>query len=220
MTLKHLAAIVFATTTPAVIPLHAMADPAMRTWTFESDPVDAPPANFTLARTGSGPPGRWVVRREPGAPSGWNVLAQVDTDDTSSRFPLAVADEPSPQNLRLSIKCKAVSGKVDRAAGVVFRYRDEQNYYVARANALEDNVRLYYVKAGRRQQLASWSGKVSSDAWHELGVEARDDHIQVFWDGEKVIDARDSTFPEAGRVGVWTKADSITLFDDFEVEVF
>lgn len=196
---------------------HAEESASSKTWNFDADKTDAPPASFTFARTGSGAMGRWVVRAEKGAPSGGNVVAQVDTDGTDNRFTVAVADEPSFKDFRLSVKCKTVSGKVDQASGLVFRYRDENNYYVTRANALENNVRLYYVKDGRRKQFASWRGNVSSGAWHELRVEAKADHILVYWDKKKVIDARDGTFPDAGQVGLWTKADSVTLFDDLVV---
>lgn len=99
----------------------------------------------------------------------------------------------------------------------MFRYRDENNYYVTRANALVDNVRLYYVKDGRRRQIGGWNGRVTAGTWHELRAEARGDSTAVSWDRKKVIEARDATFPGAGQVGVWTKADSFTLFDDLTV---
>lgn len=204
---------------------------AKKVWNFDADTVDAPPAGFVFGRTGSGRPSRWIVRSEAAAPSGANVLAQVDTDDTDYRFPVAVIDDSSRRDLRLSVKCKPVSGKVDQACGLVFRYRDENNYYVTRANALEDNVNLYYVKDGRRKQITGWRGitgyltgvlggtkKVSSGAWHDLAIEAKGDHFEVYWDANKVIDAHDSTFAEAGKIGLWTKADSVTYFDNLSVE--
>ena len=188
-------------------------------WNFDKDRVGQPPAGFSFGRTGAGRVGRWIIRAEKDAPSGTNVLAQVDGDSTDYRFPIAVANGPSLKDLRLSVRCKPVSGKVDQACGLVFRYRDENNYYVTRANALEDNVRFYYVKDGKRFQLASWSGRVSSGSWHELRVDARGDQVEIHWDGKKVIDARDTTFRDAGKVGLWTKADSVTYFDDLFVRV-
>jgi hypothetical protein len=185
-----------------------------KTWSFDAGQAGGPPAGFELGRTGSGPSGRWVVKAVPDAPSGPNVLAQIDADDTDYRFPVAVVREPAPRDLRLAVKCKMVSGKVDQACGLVWRYRDERNYYVARANALENNVRLYYVKNGRRKQLASWSGTVTGNAWHELRAEAQGARLMIFWDGQKIVDAHDKTFSEGGQVGVWTKADSVTYFDD------
>jgi hypothetical protein len=183
-------------------------------WSFDTDKAGGPPAGFSFGRTGSGAQGKWVVKAEPDAPSGPNVLAQVDTDDTDYRFPVAVADAPTLRNVRLSVRCKPVSGKVDQACGLVFRYRDENNYYITRANALEGNVRLYFVKDGKRKQIASFSGAVTSGAWHELRVDAREDRFEVYWDGKPIIDQKDSTFADPGKVGVWTKADSVTYFDD------
>lgn len=201
-----------------IMTLITHSDAANWKWDFESDPAGQPPSRFSLARTGSGRMGHWLVRAEKDPPSGTKVLAQLDTDATSYRFPVAIADFVSLANLRLSVRCKAVSGKVDQACGLVFRYLDENNYYVGRANALENNVRLYYVKNGKRQQFAGWDGPVAAGAWNTLSVDARDERFQVYWNSKMVIDARDQTFKESGKVGVWTKADSVTYFDDLAVE--
>ena len=204
----------------AKAPTEASASPgsANQTFNFDSDRADAVPAGFSFGRTGSGPPGRWIVRAEPDAPSRPHVLAQLDADDTDFRFPIAVADAPSLRDARSSVRCKMVSGRVDQACGLVFRYQDENNYFITRANALENNIRFYTVKDGKRRQLASWSGRVAASAWHEYVVEVRGDHVQIFWNGAKVLDHRDASFPDAGRVGVWTKADSVTYYDDLRVE--
>jgi len=191
----------------------AGAQDAAKTWDFQNDKVDEAPAGFSFGKTGQGRPGKWVIRVDPSAPAGDHVLAQVDADDTDYRFPVAVADAPVAKDLHLEVRCKQVSGKTDQACGLVFRYQDENNYYVTRANALEDNVNLYHVVKGRRRQIKGWSGKVAGQTWHTLAVEARGDRFQVFFDGKPVIDAKDDTFKDAGRVGVWTKADSVTYFD-------
>ena len=125
-----------------------------RQWDFEDAQENRAPLGFSFARTGSGRLGRWVVTAETDAPSGSHVLAQLDADATDFRFPIAVANEPLLTDLRLSVKCKPVSGDVDRACGSVFRYQDENNSYLTRANALEQNVRLYKMINGHRQQLA------------------------------------------------------------------
>jgi hypothetical protein len=195
----------------------AAAQDSVKVWDFQADKVDEVPAGFSFGRTGQGRPGKWVVRGDPSAPAGDHVLAQVDEDDTDYRFPVAVADGPVLKDLRLEVHCKQVSGKTDQACGLVFRYQDENNYYVARANALEDNVRLYHVAKGRRRQFAGWNGKVASQVWHTLAVEARGDHFNVSFDGKPVIDAKDDTFKGAGKVGLWTKADSVTEFDALSV---
>jgi hypothetical protein len=198
-------------------PLEAGATGGDHTWNFDSDREAASPVGFSFGRTGSGTQGRWVIHADADAPTRPNVLAQIDADDTDYRFPVAVADAPALRDLRLSVRCKPVSGSVDQACGLVFRYRDEDNYLLTRANALEDNVRLYIVKDGQRRQIASWSGRVTAGGWHDYAVEARGDHIEVTWDGLKVLDHHDSTFMDAGRVGVWTKADSISYFDNLVV---
>jgi hypothetical protein len=199
-----------------------LASPALgagepRVWNFDVGDAEAAPPGFSFGRTGGGAVGRWVLKKDASAPSGGQVLAQVDTDNTDFRFPVAVADEPSLTDLQLKVRCKPVSGKVDQACGLVFRYQDENNYYVTRANALEDNVRLYRVVNGKRIQFASWKGKVKTGVWHELAAQVKGDHFQVWFNGKQVMDARDGTFKGAGKVGVWTKADSVTHFDDLTV---
>lgn len=191
---------------------------APRTYGFDHERVAAPASGLVFARTGSGRAGRWIVKAEPSAPSRPNVLVQADDDDTDFRFPVAVSETVAPRDVRVSVSCRTISGRVDQACGMVLRYRDENNYYVTRANALEDNVRLYYVKDGSRHQLASWSGKVVPNAWHDYRIEARGERFEVFWDGERVLSHEDRTFDTPGRVGLWTKADSITEFDDLRVE--
>jgi hypothetical protein len=145
-------------------------------------------------------------------------MAQLDADSTNYRFPVAVSERISVRDFRLSVRCKPVSGKVDQACGLVFRYLDENNYYVSRANALEDNVRFYHVIAGKRSELASWSGRVTTGSWPEVDVNAKGDLFEISWDGKKVIEARDKTCSETGKIGLWTKADSVTHFDDLSVE--
>jgi len=188
------------------------------TWGFDKDKAEAAPSGFAFGRTGDGKAGTWIVKAIKDAPSGGSVLAQTDADSTDYRFPVAVADKPELADLALSVKCKPVSGKVDQACGLVLRYQDADNYYLTRANALENNVRFYYVKAGKRQQVASWSGKVASGAWHDYKIEMKGDHAVVWFDGKQVLDVKDKTFAKAGKVGVWTKADSVTYFDDLAVE--
>jgi hypothetical protein len=191
---------------------------AGQTFAFDADGIDNAPAGFVFGRTGRGAQGRWLVRSDPGSPSGPNVLAQLDPDDTNFRFPIAVATKPKLADVRVSVRCKIVSGRVDRACGLVARYANENNYLLTRANALENNVRLYTVKGGRRDELGSFDTSVTVGTWHQYRFELRRDHLQVFWDDKRVLEHRDSTFTAAGLAGVWTKADSVTYFDDLVVE--
>jgi hypothetical protein len=186
-------------------------------YTFDADIVGRIPAHFHEALTGQGAKPQWAVKTDPSAPSQPNVLAQLSNDKTDNRFPLAIADEGSFQDLDVSVKFKAISGEVDRAAGLIFRLKDSNNYYVVRANALEDNYRLYHVVNGRRVQFGGANFKVAPGEWHELRVECAGNKIVCYFDGAKKIEATDDTFKDAGKVGVWTKADSVTYFDDLRV---
>jgi len=186
-------------------------------YNFDNDTRGQLPAKFHGAKTGGGTQEKWTVTVDPTAPSKPNVVAQTSTDQTDYRFPLLISDEGSFQDLDLSVRFKAVSGNIDRAAGLVFRLKDPNNYYIVRANALENNYRLYHVVNGRRSQFAGANLKVTSGEWHELRVEAAGNKITCYYDGNKKIEATDDTFKDAGKIGLWTKADSVTHFDDLKV---
>lgn len=194
-------------------------------YNFDSDTADQMPARFHSALTGRGSMGEWKVIRDASAPSLSNALAQVSTDDTGYRFPLAILDEGSFKDLEMSVRFKPVSGSEDQAAGIVWRYRDQDNYYIARANALENNVVLYKVENGKRTDLplkgeGRTYGKkaaVPSQQWSALRVVVTSSLFEVFLNDEKLYEVEDETFKEAGKVGLWTKADSVTYFDDLRV---
>jgi hypothetical protein len=196
----------------------ASAQTGKRVWNFDQDPVGKLPPGFTSALTGRGTIGRWAVMRDDSAPSPPNVLAQTSTDPTDYRFPLAIADDTNYKDLALSVKFKTISGKVDQGAGLVFRLKDKDNYYIVRANADEDNYRLYHVIKGRRVQFAGANLKVTSNAWHEIKMEARGNEFKCFYDGQLKFTAKDDTFKDAGEIGLWTKADSVIHFDDLAVQ--
>ncbi len=174
------------------------------------------PAGFTQALTGGGGPVSWVVRDDPGAPGGGPVIVQASTDDTSYRFPLCVYDGAELADAAATVDFKSISGTVDQAAGLVLRYRPE-NYYVARANALEDNVNLFKTINGNRLKIAEVPVKVSPGQWHTLGFAAKGPHLTVTFNGKTVIKADDATFKDAGKVGLWTKADSVTAFANLNI---
>ena len=185
---------------------------------FDQDTVSQPPAGFTSYATGDGPVGRWLVQVMAEAPSDKQVVVQTDADATDNRFPVLIADKEDYADVDVSVKGKAISGKVDQGIGLVFRFRDPQSYYVVRANALENNVRLYKMVNGRRKQIAGAEVKVTSGQWHTLRVVARGGHIVCYFDGQKLIDVHDATYAQ-GKVGLWTKADSVTAFDDLTVAI-
>jgi hypothetical protein len=169
--------------------------------------------DFEFARTGDGKPGEWSIVR-----GDVPVLAQTSTDTTDNRFPLAIYRPFSGRDVDVTTRFLPVAGKVDQAAGIVIRLTSADDYYVVRANALEDNVRFYRVVGGRREMLAGANTKVSSKAWHALGIVAKGDRFTISFDGREIFTANDRTFTGAGRIGLWTKSDSITWFDGIEVK--
>jgi hypothetical protein len=159
-------------------------------------------------------PGKWEIVDA----NGIKVLAQTNADEIKGRYPLCVYNKVSIKNVEVSTDFMAVAGKVDQAAGLVVRYKDKDNYYITRANGLEDNIRLYKVESGKRKKIADAAAKVTSGTWHNLKLEIKDTHLKVFYDGKSIIDANDTTFQDAGKVGFWTKADSVTYFKNLKIE--
>jgi hypothetical protein len=178
--------------------------------------VGSAPDGFTFARTGQGGAAQWAVAADSTAASG-RAIEQVSTDRTDYRFPLAILDAVSTANLNVSVRFMAVAGRVDQAAGIALRLRDPDNYYVARANALEDNVRFYRVVKGRREQLEGANLKVTASEWHTLALRAEDNRFTVSYDGKALFTTTDNTFADSGKIALWTKSDSITRFDQFEI---
>jgi hypothetical protein len=183
------------------------------------NPTGALPDGCTPALTGRGGPVKWViVDTEPDGPRG---VAEVSADPTDYRFPLCIADGvafSSLGNVDASVRFRAVAGKVDQAGGLAIRVKDANNYYVVRANALEDNVRLYAVIDGDRRQFAGKSVKVATNQWHTLRLRAIGDRFTVYFDGAPLFEAIDRRIVEPGRVALWSKADSVTEFVDLAIE--
>lgn len=193
---------------------------------FDRAAAGSVPAGWTFAMTHAGGPPRWEVRRDDSAPHPPFVLAQVSPDDTAGRFPLAIWDRTVLRDGEVSVAFKTVAGQVDQAAGIVWRYQDPENYYTARANALENNVVLYKVEKGIRQSIAprglpsrAYGVKhaVPAGKWNVLRVTFRDALFTVYFNGERLFDVQDRTFPQAGKTGLWTKADSQTYFNEFTI---
>jgi hypothetical protein len=175
------------------------------------------PENFESARTGSGGPGKWIVVEDASAEGG-RAVEQTSTEKTDYRFPLAIYQPLSAKNVEVSLRFKPMAGAVDRAGGIAVRLKDADNYYVVRANALEDNVRFYYVVKGRRSELKSANLKVASNAWHTLALKAEGDRFTVTFDGKALYTVTDKTMAQAGRVALWTKSDSVTRFDRLDIK--
>jgi hypothetical protein len=174
------------------------------------------PVGFVFWRTGSGEVGEWRVVADPTAIA-QKAIAQTSRDKTDYRFPLAVYQPVSAKNVDVVMRFKTVAGKVDQAGGIAVRLTTPDDYYVARANALENNVRFYRVVKGRREQIAGANTRVASNAWHDLELRAEGERFTVTFDGKELFTAKDNTFADAGKVALWTKADSVTYFDTISI---
>ena len=177
---------------------------------FDDATPGAAPPGWTATKTGKGE-AKWTIEKDNTAPSKPNVLKQSG----QATYPVCLKNDTSVKDGFVEVKFKPISGKEDQAGGVVWRAKDSDNYYIARANALEDNVTIYHTVKGKRTEKKRTSMKVASGKWHTLRADFSGNHFTVMFDGKKAIEWNDSTFTEAGMVGVWTKADSVTLFDDF-----
>lgn len=184
---------------------------------FDDAPAGMPPVGWILTMTGRGEP-KWTVEAEPSAPSKPNVLKQSG----QATFPLAIKSDTAIRDGFVEVKFKAVAGSADRAAGIIWRASDADNYYVVRANALEDNVVLYKTIGGVRTSLDIVGRKggygistpVSSGQWHALRCDFAGSRFKVTYDGQPLFEVEDATLTNAGMIGLWTKADSVTMFDD------
>ena len=177
---------------------------------FDQQKPGTVPTGWACGVTGKGRP-VWTVEADPSAPSAPNVLRQSG----AGTFPWCVHKSASLTDGFVEVKFRAEKGREDQAGGVLWRWQDGDNYYVARANALENNVSLYYTTAGRRNTIKYVDSPVPANVWHTLRVEFAGSQIRVVLNGKTYIDFKDSHIAGAGTVGVWTKADSVTLFDDF-----
>jgi len=173
-------------------------------------------AEFTQGRTGAGDPAEWIIVADASAEGG-HAIAQVSKDKTGYRFPLAIYKPFSSRDVEVSVRFKPVAGTVDQAGGIVVRLQTPDDYYVVRANALEDNVRFYRVVKGKREQLARADIRVASDVWHTLALKAEGDHFSTSYDGKMLFTAEDNTFAGPGKVALWTKADSVIHFDTIAI---
>jgi len=176
-------------------------------WNFDQDVPGGLPKGAQVYS------GTWTVRAEADTPSPPNALCQTG----NAEYPAISLGDATYTNLTMSTRFKPISGKTDQAAGLILRIQDKDNYYIVRANALENNVIFFKYVGGRRSTIKEGSTKVLSGQWQELRAEVSGDRVRAFLNGQLVVEASDGTFKSAGRVGLWTKADSVTCFDDVTV---
>lgn len=180
------------------------------TVSFDDLKTGVPPQGWTATQTGGGS-AKWEVVADDSAPSKPNVLKQSG----EATYPVCIKDDTGLKDGFVEVKFKPIAGKEDQAGGVIWRCKDADNYYVCRANALEDNVTIYHTVNGKRTEKKRINTKVASNKWHTLRVDFKDNYFVATFDGKRAFVWKDDTFKDAGKVGVWTKADSTTLFDDF-----
>ena len=192
---------------------------AARTWSFEDVAIGEVPAGWRVQATNQrGPLATWRVIEDDSAPSGTHVLAMTRPNHTfGGTFNICWTDAVSFLDGEIEVRFKAVGGREDQGGGVIWRARDEDNYYIARFNPLENNFRIYTVRDGARRTLESARVTLSAHEWHALRIVQRANRFEAYLDGEKLLEGTDDRFRNAGGVGLWTKADAVTSFDDFTV---
>lgn len=188
-------------------------------WDFEDGAIGSVPVGWKTEQTNPrGEGAQWSIQEDPMAPSGIRVLALTDTRGArGSTFNIAWTDLVQSRDGGISVAVKAVTGREDQGGGPIWRVQDKDNYYIARWNPLENNFRLYYVRSGNRTQLQSANADLPADQWHTIRIEHQGDVISAYLNGDKIFETTDDTFAEPGGVGVWTKADAATAFDDLTV---
>jgi len=197
---------------------HAAGGKGRADWDFDNTPPNTVPTGWSIRQTNpSKAMATWQVAVDPTAPSGSHVMALTETQNYDGTFNMAIANGTSYRNLDLSVRVKAVSGSEDQGGGPVWRCQDENNYYVARFNPLESNFRVYYVKNGRRRQLQSDRINTETGTWYTVRITMIGNHISAYLDGHKLLEATDDTFQKTGMVGLWTKSDAVTRFDDLRI---
>jgi hypothetical protein len=192
--------------------------PQIRTWHFDEDRTEQLPPKFSLGTFFDGrPAGEWKVIMTPKALTPSNVLAQLREKGSDHHYNVVLIDDTNTADLDLSVSFLPISGNGDMGGGLIWRARDDRNYYLARANPLEQNIRVYHVVKGIRKMLKNFNNIIDIRKWHTLHVVNEGCRIQVFYDEKPIFDLCDETFTE-GRIGLWTKSDAVTYFDDLRIQ--
>jgi hypothetical protein len=191
------------------------AGPLDRTWSFDSDQVGGPPKDFYFDTTNDRPDGKWQIIDDGDR----RVIAQLDRNQDNNRLALAIVKDVETKDVRLSAKIKVGGGEKEQSGGLVWRYKNSENYLLARIDPQEKNVRVYRVVDGNRTRFGGEQRKkLTLNQWYTLRVEHRGTLVKVYLDDEMLFDERDRHFTKAGKIGLWTKADSVVHFDDFRVQ--
>jgi hypothetical protein len=194
------------------------ADDKIRTITFSKDDAGKVPSGWTSAKTGKGEGSVWKVVADESAPSKKGYVLAQTAVGPNPLFNLCVLDESSHADLEATVSFKAIKGEKDQGGGILWRYQDANNYYVARFNPLEDNLRVYKIVAGQRNQLGTAEVSAAAGKWHTMKISMKGDRIECHLNGRKHLEVKDSAIQKAGKVGLWAKADAHTYFDELKIQ--
>jgi hypothetical protein len=193
------------------------ADEKVRAFKLSKNDVGRTPSGWKAEKTGQGEGSIWQVVEDDTAPSKAGLVLAQTAKSPGGVFNICVAEDTDYKDVTLSVSFKAVAGKRDQGGGFVWRYCDHDNYYICRMNPLEDNYRVYHVVNGKRVQTGGKEGiKIPTGEWHKLKVEVKGNEMRGYLDSEKIWEVTDDTFKDSGKVGLWTKADAQTHFDEFK----
>jgi len=208
ISLFSLAVLICGNTTSPLAPGDIQAAGTDVTFNFDNEEVDKLPADWTGATS------TWLIARE-----GSNKAMKQAGKNEGDKFNICVQNKLTYQNLEMEVRIKALEGREDQGGGLVWRYRDAKNYYITRANPLENNFRVYKVVNGNRKQMESANVSIKKDEWYTIKVVMTGNRITCYYNGQKLLSHSDGTFPTAGLVGFWSKADAVSLFDDLKIKV-
>ena len=183
------------------------------TFDFEDYTIGEAPFGWSGYFTGKGDLGKWEILKD----NGTRVLAQTSKKNFGYHFDVIVNDEINYKDVEISLKFKGTDGEEDQGGGPVWRYQDADNYYIARANPLENNYRVYKVINGNRKQLETINMEIKSGKWYTLKITMKGNQIKCYFDGKLKLETTDDSFQDSGKIGLWTKADAVTYFDDLRV---
>ena len=206
-------------TASAVLAVSTLAEDSTRMWNFDGDPPGAIPKGFVVGTLFDGrPAGEWKILKTDRAKSAPQVLAQLMGKGFEHAYKVVLINGIISSDLDLQVSFLPIEGKADMGGGLIWRAADDRNYYLTRANPLEQNIRIYRVVKGIRHLLQNFDQTIHMNQWHTLHVVTRGCQIQVFYDEKPVFDLCDQTFT-TGRIGLWTKSDAVTYFDDLRLQI-
>jgi hypothetical protein len=192
---------------------------ATRVWTFDDDPPESLPPEFQVGTLFDGrPAGEWKILQTEMANNGTHVLGQLMGKGAEHAYKVVLIQGTTATDLDLRVSFLPISGKADMGGGLIWRATDDRNYYLTRANPLEQNIRVYRVVKGVRHMLENFDQTIDVRQWHTLRVTHQGCRVNIFYDDKQVFDLCDKTFHE-GMIGLWTKSDAVTYFDDLRLQL-